>query len=551
MRSSLKTIISIGTIVPLAIGTTVASVNPSNEEANGPNVENIIYLIGDGMGPQQVSSAAYFLGEGYDYGTLTMDTFSSIGYARTHSLDNIVTDSAAAGTALSSGHKTDNDVVGMVPNEEGAYEPVKPITSFAQDLGMSTGLVSTTRITHATPASFASHVEDRGMEDEIATQMLDYDVDVLLGGGIEHFDAEERDDGRDLIEEAEGAGYELLYDRDELLQTEGDKLLGLFSTSHMAYELDRETTNQPSLAEMTNTAIEQLSKDDDGFFLMVEGGRIDHAGHDNLPAEMMTDTIAFDEAIEVALEYAKSDPNTLVVITADHGTGGLSLGLDGEYGFERDVLKNVTRSIDYMAEQLDDDNENLEEVLQAYAGIDDLTDEEADRILEDAETVEEGIARVISDRALVGWTTTGHTAVDVPVYAYGPTEEQYRATLDNTEIPKMMIDALHTVEEDNDITILNLEPTEDVTLQSGESVRIQFESEPGLDASFSIRAPLVNVPNAPTELPVTETEPGVYTAYWTATSNLQASRAEIEVTVIDSEGNTHSEIADGKLNINP
>ncbi|WP_160141592.1 alkaline phosphatase [Salicibibacter halophilus] len=448
-------------VIPFIFGTAIYSAggedeinseNSESEEKITDTADNIILLIGDGMALQQTSTAAYYLGEGASDGEQSMDTMPHTGFVRTHSNDNVITDSAAAATAMASGYKTDDNVVGMVPSEDGNedYEEVKTILSYAQDENKSTGLVTNTTMTHATPASFAAHVEDRGMEEEIAPQMLDSKVDILFGGGIEFFLPEEeggeREDGRNLIEEAEADGYELLHDQDDLSESSSDQLLGLFSEDHMSFELDRETTNEPSLSEMTDTAIENLSQNDDGFFLMIEGGRIDHAGHSNYPVANITDTIAFDHALQVALDYAQEDPNTLVVVTADHGTGGMSAGVDGEYDFNRDVISDVTRSSEYMANEMNDDNSNIEEVLAEYAGIQDLTSEEIEMI-ENADDADEGVAHVISQRAGIGWTTTGHTAVDVPVYAYGSHAEAFSGTLDNTDIANNILDAMS---EEND-----------------------------------------------------------------------------------------------------
>ncbi|UOQ95104.1 alkaline phosphatase [Halobacillus shinanisalinarum] len=178
----------------------------SSVKSNQKKEENVIMLVGDGMGPSQVSAAAYLKGKGYVAGELTMDQFSNLGYARTFSHDNTVTDSAAAVTAFSSANKTDNGVVGKAPktvehSENEDHFNVESVLESAEKADKSTGLVSTARITHATPAAFASHVENRDNENEIAKQMLlDHDIEVLLGGGKRHFlpkeDGGKREDGK-------------------------------------------------------------------------------------------------------------------------------------------------------------------------------------------------------------------------------------------------------------------------------------------------------------------------------------------------------------------
>ncbi|MFD2923129.1 alkaline phosphatase [Halobacillus naozhouensis] len=423
----------------------------SSVKSNQKKAENVILLVGDGMGPSQVSAAAYLKGKGYGAGELTMDQFSNVGYARTFSHDNTVTDSAAAATAFSSAHKTDNGVVGKAPktaehSENEDHFNVESVLESAEQAGKSTGLVSTARITHATPAAFASHVENRDNENEIAKQMLlDHDIEVLLGGGKRHFlpkdDGGKREDGKNIIDAAKKKGYEFVDHKEELKNKNADKLLGLFNKSHMTYEMDRELTEEPSLAAMTKKSLKVLKDDKDGFFLMVEGGRIDHAGHANFPAANMHETLAFDKAVKVAYEYAKNDPNTQVIVTADHATGGMSVGANGTYGFNKDVIRNVKHSAEFMGEKVNSERSNIEEVMAKYAGINDLTKKEKTAI-KTSKDAASAIAQVISDRALIGWTTTGHTATNVPVYSYGPQSDKLTGTINNTKIAEVISNAM-------------------------------------------------------------------------------------------------------------
>ena len=433
--------------------------NHSKEDKHDKQPKNVILLIGDGMGQNQVSAASYFKGEGFGTGELEMNTFKSVGFAQTFSHDNTVTDSAAAATAFSASHKTDNNVVGKAPKddehtEEEEHFDVATVLEDAEATGKATGLVSTARITHATPAAFASHIDHRDKENEIAVQMLlDHDVDVLLGGGKRHFlskqDGGKREDGRNLIEEAKKKGYTVAEDANGLDSAKEGKLLGLFNDSHMTYELDRDLTKEPSLAEMTEKALDVVDKKDKGFFLMVEGGRIDHAGHANFPAENIHETLAFDDAIKIAKEYAEDNEDTLVIVSADHETGGMSIGANGTYGFNKDVIRNVKRSSEFMGKQVNKEKSNIREVLEKFAGIKDLTDEETETIAK-AKTADVGIANVISNRALIGWTTTGHTAVDVPVYAFGPQADKLTGTIDNTVIADVISEAMKSKGQKND-----------------------------------------------------------------------------------------------------
>ncbi|QKG84416.1 alkaline phosphatase [Kroppenstedtia pulmonis] len=437
----------------LLSGLLIASIPISNQEVSaktkkpGNHPKNIIFMIGDGMGVTQVSAAAYMKGEGYEAGKLALNTFKQTGMVTTHSRNNIVTDSAAAGTALASGYKTDNGVLGKVPKgkkprKDEKYHDVPTVLDHFQKRGKSTGLVSTTRITHATPASFAAHVDHRDQENEIAVQLLGKNVDVLLGGGRRHFLPKQKGGNRDnkdnLLETAKNKGYSFVEDKQGLKKSDSSKLLGLFNDSHLSYELDRRLTKEPSLKEMTRKSLDVLDENKKGFFLMIEGGRIDHAGHANDPASIIQDTLAFDEAVREALEFAKKDRNTLVVVTADHETGGMSIGAKGLYSFDKDTITKVKGSSEYIASQLDQNRSNIKEVMAQYTGITKLSAEE-EKNLRHTKNPEQGIAKVISDRSLIGWATTGHTASHAPIYAYGPQSQSFTGTMDNTDIPKIMM----------------------------------------------------------------------------------------------------------------
>lgn len=268
-------------------------------------VRNVIFLIGDGMGVGQLSAAEYVNGQE----SLSISSMPYKSLVTTYSESAFVTDSAASGTALATGYKTNNGRISLSTSGE----TLTTVVEVAEENGASTGIVSNTRITHATPACFMAHVSSRGMESAIASQVLDSGVDVVLGGGSTYFDSLD----------TSGAGYTVVTSTDELHDFDSGKILGLFAPSYMSYDDYRDPDVEPSLAEMTDKSIELLSHDPDGFFLMVEGGRIDHASHDNDFDGTMSEVFAFDEAVLVALEYASMRNDTLVLVTADHETGGL------------------------------------------------------------------------------------------------------------------------------------------------------------------------------------------------------------------------------------
>ena len=388
-------------------------------------VKNVIFLIGDGMGLAHVTLTSYFVGK-----PLEMMKMSYSGLAYTYSANSFVTDSAAAGTALATGYKTFNGMLGMTPDGK----PVMTLFEAAKKVGKATGVVTTTRVTHATPAAFYAHVKDRDEEKEIARQLVvGTTIDVAFGGGMKHFSEE-------LLEKAKANGFTVVTTREELLNLDPSavkRVLGIFARSHLSYYVDGE--DRPSLAEMTGKAIEILSKNEEGFFLMVEGGRIDHAAHGNDVVAMIYDTIEFDEAVKVALEFAKKDGDTLVVVTADHETGGLGLS-NGEYAIDVEKLRSYPKiSIEKLMREITPDN--FKEVIKKYYGID-LSDEEVEAL---KKAFEEGeyapsntIGEIISAHALIGWTTHTHTGIMVPVFAEGPGAEKFTGIMENVEIPKMI-----------------------------------------------------------------------------------------------------------------
>ncbi|WP_243298696.1 alkaline phosphatase [Bacillus litorisediminis] len=400
---------------------------------NAKKIENVIFMIPDGFNATYATNYRWFKGEKSSF-----DPYVK-GLIQTYSANTEVTDSAAAGTAMATGVKTNNGMVGVTPDGK----EVPSILDAAEAADKSTGLVATSTITHATPAVFGASVSARGDEALIAPQYFENGVDVLLGGGRDYFlPASEggQQPAGNLVETAIEDGYQYVTNRDELLASDGEKILGLFADGGMAPELDRDLTDQPSLAEMTEKAIEALSQDDDGFFLMVEGSQIDWAGHDHDAAWAMNDVKAFDEAVAKALEFAEKDGNTLVVVAGDHETGGMSVGSNGVYDLNIEVLKNVTATGDAMEAQLNDDLSNLEEVVLENAGIE-LTADEVNRI-KNAESPSIAINEVICDRALIGWTSSAHTGTDVPVYAFGPQSDLFVGLHNNTDLPKLIAEAM-------------------------------------------------------------------------------------------------------------
>lgn len=329
-------------------------------------------------------------------GALAMDAMPYGSWARTASADSDLTDSAAAATAIATGVKTDNGVVGQDPNGR----RLTTILERAKAAGLAVGLVTTTHMADATPAAFAAHVADRAKMTEIASQMLAAGVDVLLGGGEDEFlpgsvegcysEPGERTDGRNLIAEAISTGYTYVCDAAGLtavVPTPSTRLLGLFADEGLTRPF------APSLAEMTQKAIDVLSQDPDGFFLMVEGGQIDWAGHVNDAANAIWDTIGLDEAVGVAQSYAATAGEALIIVTADHETGGMSVDLTSSGG----------------------------------------ADEDGPFYMPDGTLF------------YVNWSTIAHTGVEVPTTSQGPWSDQLIGVYENTHIHDVMRRAIGDV----------------------------------------------------------------------------------------------------------
>lgn len=369
MKTSMKFLFNIilaGLLLPLIscdLSSQSQTDSASMEEASGP--KNIILLIGDGMGYPQITAAKYA------HGNLNMTSMPYNGTIYTHSHDSKVTDSASSATAFAAGYKTINGMLGVLPD---GTTPVQSIAHYANELGKTTALMATSRITHATPAAFAIHHDDRGEEFIIAEKYVDSGIDMLLGAGYNYFLPESeggtRPDDRNLISEMEEIGYSYVNNLDDLSQisTDQNRVVAFLEGGDFAPAPER--GNQAG--ELVNAALKQLSQNEDGFFMMIEGSQIDWAGHANEAELMIEELMDFDSIVGSVLDFAEQDGNTLVIVTADHETGGLTLP-----------------------------------------------------------GTEEG-------EVTYHYSTGGHTAEHVPLFSYGPSADVFQGTYDNTEIARKM-----------------------------------------------------------------------------------------------------------------
>ncbi len=423
--------------------------------AAGP--KNVIFYIGDGMSSVQRRIPEEVYGR-----KLVMNSLPVVGIYTTYATNSIVTDSAAAATALATGHKTNNRIISMDPEGKIAYET---LAEAAKRMGKSIGLVTTTRITHATPACFGAHIDNRDEENEIAEQYLEHGFEVYMGGGWRNFvpksaKKSKRKDERDLLKEFSDKGYTVIQTKSDLMgiKVEKDtKILGLFWDSHMPYYLDREDEyyqgKVPNLSDMTAVAISVLKQNPEGFFLMVEGGRIDHAGHANDPAGSVGDMMDFDNAVKVGVDFSKESPDTLILVGGDHETGGMGMGIGLKYFMKPAVIKNVTRSCEYMGYTFTGTPDKAIERFNQFNGIKKLRKKEIKQIEKAIEYAKAGkgmrspnpylrpwigfvFADIISKRACVGWTSYAHTGQPVIMTAGGPGSENFNGFYDNTDVAK-------------------------------------------------------------------------------------------------------------------
>lgn len=427
--------------------------------------KNVIFFVSDGMGPASLSLTRSFRQLQDDLpidDILNLDKHF-IGHSRTRSTDSLVTDSAAGATAFSCGLKSYNGAISVLPDGTACGS----VLEAAKLDGYLTGMVVTTRVTDATPACFASHTDFRDEEDLIAHHQLGNTplgrtVDLLIGGGRCHYLPSGghyegcRKDNRNLVNEAKEEGWDYISNIEGYRTLNGGKnvslpLLALLANYDIPFDLDRNDEVHPSLEDTTRTALTALSagsKDSDkGFFLMVEGSRIDHAGHLNDPAAQVREVLAFDAAFKAAIDFAKEQQEkygieTVIVSTSDHETGGLSTARQlspdyPEYLWHPEALLSAQHSAEYLGWAIKNyKGPNVEkfirhDIVKKGLGITDDNDlsEITQRLLKkdtdpsaaeyNAQVMQTEIANIISERAQIGWATHGHSAVDVNVYGYG------------------------------------------------------------------------------------------------------------------------------------
>ena len=474
--------------------------------ALGAEAKNVILLIGDGMGPQSVGLAIYYNrfinGPGKLLNMERLMAAGNTGYCLTYQYGTAVTDSASAATALAAGVKTRDAIIGKDPNGRS----MKTLVDLARQIGKSAGVISNTRITHATPAAFYANIIHRDMENEIAAQLIERgDLNVAFSGGAQHFipagikteehpdlkgidkkagwGASKRKDNRDLIGEAKNKGYTLVANDVELWSLEArktEKVLGLFSASGFPSAIDRQPHHQtgvPTLSQMTERALGVLNKNPKGFFLMVEGGQVDWVAHGNDVVSVLHEMLEFDQTIGLVMSFAESSPDTLIVVTADHDTGGLAIAYSSyqppapvklpsgetwktKYNFAgKEIFEKMAKQKKSFQKMVGDSKGNpatLKKEIEENSAFA-ITEEQANSLLakeqppgkmeaEDygvyhtfrANTPTNRMGRLFGKELNTAWAVGTHTHTPVMVFGQGPLAEKFRGLLDNVEIPQII-----------------------------------------------------------------------------------------------------------------
>ncbi|GIU50552.1 alkaline phosphatase [Shewanella sairae] len=411
----------------------VASANVNIHEAPS-RPKNMIIMVGDGMGPAYTSAYRYYQNNP-DTEEIEQTVFDRllVGMASTYPArqSGYVTDSAASATALATGVKTYNGAISVDINKR----PLTSIMQMAKQRGMAIGVAVTSQVNHATPAAYLAHNESRRNYEEIAKSYLTADADVILGGGQKYF-------SEALLEQFKAKGYQHIDDFSQLDSITKGKTLGLFADVQLPWVIDQQDSTQLSL--LTQKALDLLSQNEQGFVLLVEGSLIDWAGHNNDIATAMGEMHGFANAIEVVEQFVRANPDTLMVVTADHNTGGLSIGANGEYAWDTSLLQGIKASPAALAEQaiaVDD----WQALVNQTLGFD-VTTEELQRLsnarMQGKSALETSLKQLIDSRSFTGWTTSGHTGGDVQVFAAGPAADLFKGNQDNTDIAEKMMSLL-------------------------------------------------------------------------------------------------------------
>lgn len=443
-----------GTMFPLA-----AQAGKPKGKARG-KAKNIIFMVSDGMSNGTLTMADLFLQlkeqRSSNWIQLYRENKVSRALMDTSSSDSLVTDSAAASSAWGGGKKVNNGSLNT--NADGSYN--KPILQKFKEAGKAVGCVTTVPITHATPAGFCVNIKSRNDQSAIASLYLPLEFDVMMGGGFEYFSESKRKDGKDLISEFRNKGYQVALTNSEMKQAStGKPLLGVFYEGGLPYSLDHLSDKNlmdkiPTLAAMTQKAIDLMSTNPNGFVLQIEGGKVDWAAHSNDAAGLIYDQIAFDDAIKVAIDFAEKDKDTLVVITTDHGNSNPGLMNSKHVNQKFESLLNFKHTNDWILYGINKDfsaNQVIQRIYEAQQIT--ITEPEAQSLLEDYITQNNNgiynayklpfrkFAQIQQNYTSIGWSGMDHSADFVELAMFGPGSTALKPFVRNMELHSFMLEA--------------------------------------------------------------------------------------------------------------
>jgi alkaline phosphatase len=433
----------------------VIGARESGAATPGEKPRRIIHIVADGMSTGTLTCADHFSlldrERNLAWIQLQRRPETVLAWVDMRSLNSLVTDSAAASSSWGSGSRVANGAVNWLPDGRA----LRPLYSLFADQSWKRGLVTTTEITHATPAGFATHVSDRDKAEDIAAQYLEQKIEVLIGGGQKFFDQRRRKDKRDLFGEFKAQGYTLCRTANELRSSPADqRCLGVFTPSHLPFAIDLVHDNKQravisTLAEMTRIALDHLHRES-RFILQVEGGRVDHASHNCDIAAAIHEILSLDEAIEVCLEYQLKVPETLIVLTVDHGNGnpGLNGSGDSEGSDNRLIahLKQAQKSFPEILKPLSrlSDPEKIRNRLLETTGYDvslekaglfaDVLQKRTHALNDSLKSISAQLGQLLGNYYGIGWASGAHTSDYVPLLAIGPGAERFRGFLKNTDV---------------------------------------------------------------------------------------------------------------------
>lgn len=445
-----------------ALGTSLVS--PIATQAAPPKkkrqtTKNIIFMVSDGMSIGTLNMADLLIRRQMNRPSHWIQLYQDNRVRRAlmdmASANSMITDSAAASSSWGGGVRVNNGALNVNPDGT----PNKPILQKFKEARKSVGCVTTVQITHATPAGFCVNSKSRGSMDDIALQYLDLRFDVMMGGGTELFSKDKRKDKRDVFQDFKTAGYQVATNRTEMMNVQaGSPVLGVFHEGGLPYALDRaqdETlkTNVPTLAEMTNTAIQQMQGNPNGFVLQVESGKVDWAAHANDIGGLLYEQIQFDDALKVAIDFAEKDKNTLVVITTDHGNASPALlyGVNANKNFDH-IATAFKQTNEWILHKIDK-NYSVAQVIELFEAKQDIVikPEDALAMLGNYYALGEGgvynmrklpfqkLGQIQTAATSVGWAGVDHTAEYVELAMFGPGSEQLNQFVKNTDLHQFML----------------------------------------------------------------------------------------------------------------